>query len=751
MRYESARSKAVAVARMYYLGNQVVQPLGPGSKEKKSAFVALGQHVGLDLSDVPRKHECGRLIAHKVGVEWDSACTSAGDTVTLTGLNRLVDGVVERTLATGNGSCLAIVRDLATLNPAPRWDDYAEDNEVSNDLSELQESISDAIRTLASPGPVPAGVSLSTSPEMQSTDVRLDDGTWRTPLAAVQGWLNLDEPIDDSSADQFERSLAKLLGLDDATSSSSTEFFERLESRLERAQSFRDAFLDDLENAAEGSETLETATAKWDESWAGVAEAEESETGGPIRAEAKTWPILQFRQYAHDRELDLAPPYQRADVWPTADAQLLIESVLRGIPLPSVILLQHNTDSGDRYEIVDGKQRLTSILRFTASHPKALDTVYQRAEAWGEDGDAMVDLFQKNYPDFKKKWRKHESAALTAKLEKDLYFPFPLRSNAAAALSGDLEQVRGRYYSDIRNIVIQVGSSKRKISSLFETHSDYTIPVIVYQEATSQQIHEVFSLYNKQGKHLNAEEIRNAAFHRLALMRALLVTSGDSDDLGRVAPFLAEEWEILQQAGQALSEPTGPYALPAAGYKRSKALSWVAAALLLESGPPTRSTSSHINALLERVRDDVKDPLRDERRVTRAMLLLAQAVRAHSGASPDTWAPTFPSRSSGRWQELQLVASLVGLAAGYAVLGDELEDVLEEQAQAFYEASSEWARPPKTQSRDQWEFIRGVVDEILEILGVDPDDADKAIRAEVGSSGLLDLLELPRPPWWLPR
>ena len=39
--YQSATSKANAVARMYFLGNQPVEPLGPGSKEKKSALVAM--------------------------------------------------------------------------------------------------------------------------------------------------------------------------------------------------------------------------------------------------------------------------------------------------------------------------------------------------------------------------------------------------------------------------------------------------------------------------------------------------------------------------------------------------------------------------------------------------------------------------------------------------------------------------------------------------------------------------------------
>ena len=62
--------------------------------------------------------------------------------------------------------------------------------------------------------------------------------------------------------------------------------------------------------------------------------------------------------------------------------------------------------------------------------------------------------------------------------------------------------------------------------------------MITYKQVTSEQIHEVFSLYNKQGKHLNAEEIRNALYHHLAFMKALVVTAGDSGtvDRGRALP-----------------------------------------------------------------------------------------------------------------------------------------------------------------------------------------------------------------------
>jgi len=748
MRYESARSKAEAVARMYFLGNRVVEPLGPGSKEKKSALVALGKFVEIDLDSVPGKHECGRLIASAVGASWDESCVSAGDTITLVGLNRLIDGAVQAHVKSGTGPVRSLVRELASVNPAPRWDER-EDDDVAVDLSEVEQNIAEAIAELASGGVTPLKVDVSRLSPPSDTTISLGDGSWRTPLAAAQGWLYLPASIDETDSRIFDESLGRLLGITGTAETPGAELFERLQERLERAVAYRQAFLDAVESDAEGSATLESASAAWEAAWEEIDESEEAETGGPIKAEASTWPIAQFRQYAMDGEMDLSPSYQRADVWPTADAQLLIESVLRGIPLPSVILLQRNTDDGDRYEIVDGKQRLTSLLRFTAAHPRALATVRAKAAAWGEDPDDLLSLFAGDYPRFKKVWRKHEATTLSARQEKELYFPFALRSTNAPTLSGDLEQLRGRYYSEIKSLAIQIGNAKRKIRALFEDVSDYRVPVIVYFEATPRQIHEVFSLYNKQGKHLNAEEIRNAAFHELDFMRALLATAGDTDGIDRVAPFLAPVWDDVSSTGRALAAP--PYSMPDAGYKRTKALSWVAAALLMEDdSASTRSTTAHVNNLLKRIETHGDDPLRSQHAVMQAMHLLDAAVDAHQSTPPQAWAPRFRG-AQARWQELQLVASLVALGAASTVLGEGLADGIDECADELRTVSERWARPKKSQSREQWQFIGGVVREFLEVLQVSAEAADAHLRSQFGTSGLWSLVSLPQLPEWPDR
>ena len=116
------------------------------------------------------------------------------------------------------------------------------------------------------------------------------------------------------------------------------------------------------------------------------------------------------------------------------------------------------------------------------------------------------------------------------------------------------------------------------------------------------------------------------------------------------------------------------------------------------------------------------------------------------GAAADIWSQGFRnSQGKGKWQELQLVASIIGLCAARAVMdGDDLDDLLDECAPTIRTASASWQRPAKTQSREQWLFISRVVGELLEILGVSSQEAHERIARQFGESGLEALLDVSR-------
>lgn len=62
-----------------------------------------------------------------------------------------------------------------------------------------------------------------------------------------------------------------------------------------------------------------------------------------------------------DQWLNLQPEYQRRQVWDKAKQSRFIESVLMNLPIPPIFLFESEYN---RYEVMDGQQRLSSILAF---------------------------------------------------------------------------------------------------------------------------------------------------------------------------------------------------------------------------------------------------------------------------------------------------------------------------------------------------------------------------------------------------
>ena len=80
-----------------------------------------------------------------------------------------------------------------------------------------------------------------------------------------------------------------------------------------------------------------------------------------IRIHTKHYSLRQVVDMVGDRDLDLAPDFQRGYVWKESQRGSLIESLLLGIPLPSFYF---NEDPDGRMQVVDGVQRLTTITKF---------------------------------------------------------------------------------------------------------------------------------------------------------------------------------------------------------------------------------------------------------------------------------------------------------------------------------------------------------------------------------------------------
>lgn len=584
--------------------------------------------------------------------------------------------------------------------------------------------IAQYLSELSNDGPLPQGIEPKIEiASFQPEDVSFIDNDWLIKVTKVQAWLCLDQPIGlDDSLSVTAISLMEQISPDPAENCVEvsedvvmlTELgAQHLETYLSRAVAHREAFIEAIEDDRSITEASEEWRVLWEESRS-LAKHPEA-----IKAEVMTMKIRNFSDLAKDGQIELNPSYQRDNVWSNSDSQVLIDSILRGIPLPSIILNQ--VEGEDTLQIVDGKQRLTAILRFIGQHPAARE--FARSK---KDGEAEFDQNPKKFI------RKHH---LKSREIAENYLPFRISRYP----SGDpLHALSGKYYHEIKDMDISHGQTKVKVRHIFENlNSKYLIPVIVYENTRIQDIHHVFSIYNKQGKKLNAEELRNATYHHLALTKLLLVLGGDRPNPDDLAPYLPPDVKSnIGEVGQTLRDR----GFGTLRFKRTKVLSWVCALLLQEpgrtvTGISTPSTASHIDALLKSISDKQgAHPLFKNTALVSLAKDIKTAVLLHAELE-DAWSPRFRSKKghASRWEELPLVASLL---ATVILVATGKSTLLAERLPAVREFTNANLGPTKTQNKTQWEYISRIVAGVLCTLDVDRETAASALKDRYGYSCL---------------
>ncbi len=90
--------------------------------------------------------------------------------------------------------------------------------------------------------------------------------------------------------------------------------------------------------------------------------------------DARSYSIADFLEWNANNLLDLSPKFQRRSVWTRAAKSFLIDTILRGKPMPKVLLTQDLVNKKNVRTVVDGQQRIRTILEFVAGSFTVLST-----------------------------------------------------------------------------------------------------------------------------------------------------------------------------------------------------------------------------------------------------------------------------------------------------------------------------------------------------------------------------------------
>ena len=171
---------------------------------------------------------------------------------------------------------------------------------------------------------------------------------------------------------------------------------------------------------------------------------------------AKIITISDLIQWNEKHELILSPKYQRNSVWDEKAKAYLIDTIVRGLPIPPLFMRQRvdvNTRTTQR-EIIDGQQRVRAILEYVVSEYYAIKKSHNKALG----GKKYSDLD----PEVQENLLEYEILAevVTEKDDSVIYDMFA-RLNSNNIVLNPQEIRNSKYWGDFKVLVYRLSSKYR--------------------------------------------------------------------------------------------------------------------------------------------------------------------------------------------------------------------------------------------------------------------------------------------------
>ena len=245
-----------------------------------------------------------------------------------------------------------------------------------------------------------------------------------------------------------------------------------------------DAYLEDGEPTLEGYVSLLRRLEEIQASPDAVSEEdEEDDDAVSVRqddvfiTQTDTWPIRSIMDMIDEKTIDLNPGWQRKFVWKLKKQRRFIESILLGLPIPSILLYK---EKDGRITVIDGRQRLETLHNFMRPpNPKKPLRTFPASMVGWRPGEKLNDAASKSY----------------VKLEKNFQTDFQTKN----------------------------------------------VPVHMFVGLPRDKLYQIFRRYNEGAEKLKPAEIRNAVYQASPLHKMMYRVAGERADKAAVTDTREKE------------------------------------------------------------------------------------------------------------------------------------------------------------------------------------------------------------------
>jgi hypothetical protein len=288
--------------------------------------------------------------------------------------------------------------------------------------------------------------------------------------------------------------------------------------------------------------------------------------------------IRELMRMAEDNELQRAPVYQRKFRWDETTESRLIESLLLGLPVPSIFVA---TNPDGTWEVVDGLQRISTLIHFTSESESLLPTIGKSASLRLEglsdlttfNGKTLAELPSPVQLAFYK--RSLRVTALSDKSNRETRFELFERLNAGGvALSP--QEVRAAIYRGPFNDLLRELAYSEPFKDLVRlqrgreddgTREELVLKFYAYledRESYQGPVTEFLNQYMDAQEHSDSLDDKRALFQQVA--ERVYEISGDGPfrrpgygptPLVELEAVLVAAAEIIRDGGQLIQPPSG--------------------------------------------------------------------------------------------------------------------------------------------------------------------------------------------------